>query len=98
MRWPTDYFYEGLRQADSWRSLRPWRFPVLASRRYEVAGYVLPDHFQMNVHHTSGRSGLRRFSAQGPCFDGAFAFDFDGAAGLKRIAALELLDYTARDL
>ena len=45
--------------------------------------------------HTSFRPS---FAAQGPCFDGAFAFDFDGAARFKRIAALELLDHAARDL
>src|SRR5688572_2620645 len=38
------------------------------------------------------------FAAQGPCFDGALAFDFDGAARLKRIATLEVLYHTACDL
>ena len=38
------------------------------------------------------------FAGQRPRFNGALTFDFDGAARLKRIAALEVVYHTARDL
>ena len=62
----------------------------------ESIGTPLPRWWRGGPKCTS-RSNLS-FAAQGPGFDGALAFDFDGAARFERIAALEVLNHTARDL